>query len=95
MPGGVILHNLTKCSILYANKARANHITEFASTMALSLLFDWPVSANIDVKVLKIFIPALLRHQPYAAARLRIPGKRFRQCWPDSKKERYRIYDMK
>ena len=95
MPGGAIVHNLTKCRILYANKARTNHITESASKMAVSLLFDWSVPTNIDVKVLKILIPARPRHQPYAAARLRTPGKRFRRCWPDSKRERYRIYDMK
>ena len=47
-------------------------------------LFDWSVPTNIDVKVLKILIPARPRHQPYAASRLRTPGKRFRRCWPDS-----------
>ena len=63
--------------------------------MAVSLHFDWSVPTNIDVKVLKILIPARPRHQPYAAAQLRIPGKRFRRCSPDSKKEHCGIYDMK
>ena len=62
--------------------------------MAVSLLFDWSVPTNIDVKVLKILIRVRPRHQPYAAAQLCIPGKRFHRRSPDSKKEHYGIYDM-